>query len=125
MLKDYFKIVKGSGLRYKLSKLRYELKYAWQRAWRGYDDTDVLNLNDNFTEKYLMILKDLRKSHHGFPGSITNEEWESVLDKMIYHLGGIEESEDWTDFEEENNRIDENISEFFKLMSEWFLDLWD
>ena len=33
--------IKGVGFRNKLSTIKRELRYAAERAWRGYDSTDV------------------------------------------------------------------------------------
>lgn len=50
-LRNFWKSAKGTGLRYKLSNLIWELRYAWQRAWYGYDDIFMFN-----ADKVLLIL---------------------------------------------------------------------
>ena len=34
---------KGCRFLYKLKQLRWELRYAWRRAWEGFDDHDILH----------------------------------------------------------------------------------
>ena len=101
MLKGFIKATQGSSLRFRLVALFWELRYAWQRAWRGYDDTDVFDFNNNFLEKIVCILKDFNEHNVSLfveaDGSImTAEETKEVVDKMIYffsHSDGDKESD--------------------------------
>ncbi len=112
-LKDFHKKYKGSRLPYKAKQLCNELKYAFQRAWRGYDDVDVFDFFDNFRERTLLCLKDLKIHSVGVwwvPESLENydklghldtccnkryfndEETKMIIDTMIYHLKMSDES---------------------------------
>lgn len=126
-LRDYPKRVEGSGIRYKIRELKWQLYYAWQRAWRGYDEEDLFAINDKFIERNKVVLKWLYENHHSYPGIITEEEWEQILEKMLYHLDFMEE--DWesenTDFEAEWKSMRYHTSQFFKLYGEWFYNLDD
>ena len=88
MLKGFFSKYKGAAVTYKLSSLIDELKCAWQRAWRGYDYTDVINLDLNFIERMILLLKEFRK--HNFTlfqegdRTLSEEETNQVIDEMIY-----------------------------------------
>ena len=42
----------------------WQLKYAWQRAWRGYDNTDVFNMAGNLREKMIVMLEEYNKNRH-------------------------------------------------------------
>ena len=61
-LKDYWKDNKRNSLRFKLKNLKWELIYAWQRAWRGYDDMDVIEIQWTFVERCKKTLKDLHNA---------------------------------------------------------------
>ena len=56
---------KGASLRYKLREFLWQLRYAWQRAWRGYDFTDVFELGYNFTAKMPVLLAEFLKNNVG------------------------------------------------------------
>ena len=124
-------------LGYKIKNLYYQIKYGFQRMFRGYDDTEVFNMDFPFIERYLKILKDFRKNHYGYPASITNEEWDNILDELIKHLTLMNENnvivelkngmpENFgPDYKTVSEIMDRHKDEFFKLFSKWFYDLWD
>ena len=62
-LKNYWKDNKKNSLKWKLKNLRWELRYAWRRAWYGYDDMDIIEMYASFIERYKAILKDYRENH--------------------------------------------------------------
>ena len=97
-LKGSWKETKGCRFVYRLKELRWNIKYAWQRAWYGWDRRDVFCLNDMFVEKYKDILKDFKENHWGLFNVPYNqrdnsnklffneEETDEIIDTMIYHL---------------------------------------
>ena len=98
-LKGSWKRTKGCRLRHRLSELKWDIKYAWQRAWRGYDSRDLFNMDICFIERYKEILKRYRKIHIGLlniPDEYKDEfngrsyfndnETNMIIDTMIYHL---------------------------------------
>ena len=75
----------------KLNDWKYEIKWAWQRVFRGYDDTSVWNLYHHISEQLPKILRQLKNNHLGCPGELfdnkakKNKEchkWEDILEKM-------------------------------------------
>ena len=124
-------------LGFKIKNLYYQVKYGFQRMFRGYDDTEVFNADLTFIDRYLKILKDFRKNHYGYPLSITNEQWDDILDEMIKHLSLMTEDNVKTelkkgmpdsfepDYKTVNEIMDRHKDEFFKLFSKWFYNLWD
>lgn len=146
-LKGVLKRTKGSGLKWKIKTVYWELRYAWQRAWRGYDFTDVFELGFNFVERMPFLLKDFKKNNIAlFPAlddperfSLTEEETDAVLDELIFYfencnedfvykrLHGIDPYEDEYNYEkwkaayEEMNRC---WKEAMRLFSKWSMCLW-
>ena len=124
-------------LGFKIKNLYYQVKYGFQRMFRGYDDTEVFNTDLTFIDRYLKILKDFSKNHHGYPPSITNEQWDDILDEMIKHLSLMTEDNVKTelkkgmpdsfepDYKTVSEIMDRHKDEFFKLFSKWFYNLWD
>ena len=102
-LRDYLKTKKTSSLRCRIKNLKYELKYAWQRAWYGYDSMDWIEMFACFIERYKAILKDYRKNHWGLlcvpkeyrdvfnKYSFNEIETDVIIDTMIYHLEMMDE----------------------------------
>lgn len=124
-------------LGFKIKNLYYQVKYGFQRMFRGYDDTEVFNADLTFIDRYLKILKDFSKNHYGYPLGITNEQWDDILDEMIKHLSLMTEDNVKTelkkgmpdsfepDYKTVNEIMDRHKDEFFKLFSKWFYSLWD
>ena len=105
----------------------------------GYDARDVFSLDYSFVIKYENIFKDFRKYNNGVPYGLKEDEWNKILDEMIYHLHYMDENniEDELQFyvkDEENSYIiagrtvfeimEEHRKEFFELFSKYFYSLW-
>lgn len=126
-LKNMFKGLQGASLGYRLRHIKYELKYAWQRAWRGYDDSMVFNLDYGFVELYREILKDFKKNLHGYPGTTTEEEWDDVDDVLDEIIGSLDRIY-YVLFKSDNDDADlveQEKDRFFELFKEHFWSLWD
>lgn len=149
-LREFRKEYKKAKLTYKIKSLWWEIRYAWQRAWRGYDDTEVFELSYKFTERMIQILKDFRENNIAlFPNpdykdtvnytdiSLNEKETNAVIDEMIYHF----ENSDINAWTEKTDLIPsregdmEKITEFEKTAIEhekqalamfvkWFDCLW-
>jgi hypothetical protein len=63
-----------------------EIKWFCQRGIRGYSDYDTWDMDYWFLNTVVPMLKSLRKNKHGYPGNITQEEWDNILDKMIFYF---------------------------------------
>lgn len=71
--------MKGIKFRHKLSNFKWELKYAWQRAQRGYDDVDVFGFGNKVIEKTILILEDFIENNFGHPSELSEKEWKNQL----------------------------------------------
>lgn len=111
-LRDFCKKVKGYSFIGKTRELRWELKYAFQRAWRGYDDVDVFSLYDRFNERMILTLKDFAESNNGLwtDGNLqlTEEETDKAIKKMIRHFERAD-IDGWVDLD-----LDPSTKEGFK-----------
>lgn len=149
---------KGCRLRHRISELIWEIRYAWQRAWKDYDETDIFAMNDRFIERYKIILQEYRNTHWGLfniPDKykdmfnnrkyFTQDETDTIIDTMIFHLSMCDEDyvekklfgkniydDDYNCKErtiEDHKRIfsimDQNKEAFMKLFNDFFWDLWD
>lgn len=64
----------------------YEVKNAIHRMFYGYDDSDTGNIDNWFLDIVPNMLQRLRDSHWGHPCNMTEEEWEKILDDMIFYF---------------------------------------
>lgn len=111
----------------RIKHIFYEIKYGFQRMFRGYDDTEIFNLDWAFIDKYTKILQDFRESTCGYPGTMTEEEWDAILDRMIFLLLEIQNVYDdinFEDYKEKDKIIEADKNEFFELFSKHFFHLW-
>lgn len=101
-LKDY----KGMHIRYKIKEIIRELKYAWQRALRGYDDTEVWDIDFAIKNRLIALLQDYKESRDrfwswccpdGYDWSkvcksdglryiFSSEQIDAIIDTFIFHL---------------------------------------
>lgn len=96
--------------------LKRSTKFFFQRLFRGFDDRETWNLNDNIVEFIYPRLKRFRKINNGFPYGFTAEEWDEKLNKMLYAFKHLKDY----DIETDEKKIDEGL----KLFCTYFRDLW-
>ncbi len=104
-LKGCLKPFKGAGLGCKLTVIFVNLKYAWQRVWRGYDDRDLYDCNIMFRDRMKKTLESLRHEQffrmwavpeqyaNDFENKwFSNEQVDAILDTMLFHLKMMDDS---------------------------------
>ena len=119
-----------------LNDWRYEVKWAYQRVVRGYDDSAKWSLNGYITDIALPCLVSMRDNMHGCPGYLADgttveegmKKWREILNKMIFSFELMHEeeygnyvnrtSEEW---EEWNKKVKEGLH----LFVEHYHSLWD
>ena len=62
-----------------LRDVYWEIRYGFQRMFKGYDYVDTFETYAKFTERYYKILTEYRKNHFGHPCNLTNEECEALF----------------------------------------------
>ena len=124
-------------IKWKIKDAYWEVRYGFQRMFYGFDSVDVFSMDTKFIQRYQKILKRYKETHWGHPADMTNEEWENIIDKMIFHLHYMNEDnvikelenavpEGWIVGRKAISEVmDKHKDEFFKLFSEHFFDLWD
>lgn len=124
-------------LRGHIRELRHIIKWSFQRMFRGYDDTETFEMYNTFITRYKKILTQYRNTHYGYPTDLTEEEWDSIVDRMIHCLDMMDESYvsdvlrknmpgDYVPSMKSVSEITERYkNEFFEMFSNWFYNLWD
>ena len=95
-------------------------KHLLQRLIRGYDDSEIWNLDSTIALFILPRLKLFRNSLHGYPNNLTFEQWEEVLDKMIIAFSLIDDVA-WHFNDFDYPRVEEGLDLFRK----YYFNLWD
>jgi len=93
-------------------------KYIDMYNTQGFEPTECWNLDNTIAKFITPRLKYLKEHKCGYPGNLTENEWDDIMDKMIYafenyKIGHIEE--------ENEKKIDEGVF----LFAKWFRNLWD
>lgn len=113
--------------KYVLDPLR-EIKWAYQRVVRGWDDSEVWSLDWSISEKMVPMLKELKENHCGTPAQLTEEEWDTILQQMIDGFQAKLDKDDIAPsgtYLEEWNRLDEIQKKGLQLFIKHFDSLWD
>lgn len=115
----------------------WEIRYGLQRMFKGYDYVDVFNLCNKFAERYTAILTDYNRTRSGHPGCIAEDEWEAIINEMLFHLYYMSEDnvhrelcadvpDNWIlSVYTTYDVMEKHKDEFFKLFSQHFYSLWD
>lgn len=99
---------------------RYD-EWRQQRKERGFDDTELWNLDRSIARWLLPRLKAFRQDTEGYPARLESvKAWEDILDKMILGLDLFVSKDAIMFSKEESDKVDEAM----RLLAEYFMDLW-
>jgi hypothetical protein len=120
--------------------LRYvghEVKYAWQRVFRGWDDRATLSIDYYLATIIPQMVRELKKDEKGVPTSmfedlsdesdesfaIARERWNKILDQIAEGFDAYKKIDDlsWKDQGEAYKNFQETTFEVFK---KYFASLW-
>ena len=106
-------------------KLKRDIKFLMQRIVRGWDDSETWSLDVPISEFIYPRLERFKLLNNGFPDGITENEWDEILDKMIYSFKLI--SDRFCDSGAGERMLMENIDkieEGLDLFRKYFFHLW-
>ena len=113
-----------------------QIKYGFQRMFRGYDDNEVSVIEYSFVKRYIKILTDFKNRTDLCPVGISLNELTDIIDEMINHLKLMDEeyvikelckdmpADYYPDYEAIESILLNNKNKFFELFSRYFTDLW-
>ena len=102
-------------------------KWKSQRDERGFDDTELWNLDLTIANFILPRLKVFREQTNGYPSKFkAMEEWTKILDEIIEGLELYKDKFDWDVKTDQNilNLKNAKCKKAFKLLGEYAQDLW-
>ena len=131
--------------------MRQKIKFAWQRAVRGYDDSEVKDICGSYRIKLIKLLEEFRRIRESawiipveyqnefdfsqyYYGSIkvfTHDQVDAILDTLIFHLklssyDGVKAVRpELTDFNQIVNIERQNRMAAAKLLVLFWDGLWD
>lgn len=138
-MKDYFK---PNGF-YRWSYLRgipsnittffRWMKWCWQRAFRGYADSDAWGVCYYLSEIIPPMIQRLRLPSYTCPCDTTPEEWDAILAKIEHGLGVVAKRMLDLDYKTEQGEsiipqweADKVVfNEAMDLLKEYYFGLWD
>ena len=100
-------------------------EWATQRASRGFDNTELWNLDSTIAKFILPRLVAFRTRAEvvGYPGQYSSaEEWQAIMDEMIFAFGFIAGD---AKFDTHSDEIDARISKGLALFAENLMCMWD
>ena len=116
-------------------RLIRKIKWFIQRGIRGWADSDTWDFHCYLADIITGGTKYLLENQHGYPGSLTEKEWDQKLKEMIW---AFEYYRDYSDIwyqdvcrvdstqADKNKEINEKrAKEGLKIFIEHFRDLWD
>lgn len=101
---------------------KFLAKWRSQRLKRGFDDTELYNLDITVARFLAPRLRALRESTCSYPSGITMRTWKSYLKKMETAFELYADKFNWSSRKERGNirKVDEGLS----LFHAYFYDLW-
>jgi hypothetical protein len=97
-----------------------EVEYSKQRIERGFDDSETWSFDTTIASFILPRLRRFKEVRGGYPSSITNDEWDNILDKMIIGFDLVIKDCNGIISDEEVKQMNEGMD----LFRRWFFDLW-
>lgn len=122
-----------------------ESRYAWQRAWRGFDDMDVGELGFNLVQRIPVLLREFkRKSDLLLRDPVTKrdytkEETDAVINRLVFFFENTDEEDiyqrlygisSWdAKYDQDRDvRVLQELrfcrAEAFRMLAKWCWDLW-
>lgn len=100
-----------------------ELKFFWQKRTRGFSDKETWSLYTNIAKYTLPRLKKFKELKFCHPGNITYEQWNEVLNDMIFAINyaANHDNMDETLFKKKDYK---RIRKGLNLFGKYFMDLW-
>ena len=110
-------------LRFWFSNRWLDLRSLYQRLTKGYADREWWDLFYYNARWLVPRLKQLKEKGHGPPVGLTEQKWDTILNKIIQAFELIATPEE--DFQGEEGEIKPEVGDGLRLFAEWYLALWD
>jgi len=111
------------------SDIKLKIKWAWQRVFRGWDDTAYWDIEGWLAKIMSQIIRYQIKKGTTYPIDLTLKQWNDIRKKMIKGFEAIDKLDDLgVEFEigsKTHQKLKREKEEGLKLFIEWLDALWD
>lgn len=122
--------------RWEVAYFPREVKWHWQRAFRGWADCDVWSMDRYLSPVIEGMMRELAENGISYGGYFTPESWKAMLLEIADALKGARDVEDWdypvgrpkeetAAFYDRVNAAYERQKKALYLMADNFQSLWD
>lgn len=99
-----------------------KLKHWLQKIFRGVGDDELWSLDFTLAKLIYPRLKAFRETTVSYPTNLEDfNEWQDILDKMLYSFEFLASDDKWDNFEKEASK---EIQEGVELFGKYFMHLW-
>ena len=124
--KNYYGLIGGEDLNANSKNIE---KYVKQYKQRGFDDSEIWNLDMSLSLFLLPRLKRLREVIQGYPPICKSfEEWISILDEIIWMFATYS-SDTYQNYEPKNKQyfeeVNQRIEKASELLGKYWTYFWD
>lgn len=98
-------------------------KWRKQRKKRGFDDTELASLDTSLARHIYPRLLAFRDYTKSYPMGMTEEQWNEILDKMLFSFKIIMD-EEYFDLPAEDTETHKILQQGFELFGKYYQHLW-
>ena len=102
------------------STIKHYPRYFFEHCRWGFDSRDTWQLDETIAKFAVSRLKVFRRVNNGFPNELTEEQWNTTLDEMIWALEMVAEQKHTTDDTIDMKRMQQGL----ELFGKYFTHLW-
>ena len=111
-----------------------EIKWAWQRVFRGFDDRVYWGLYNHLEWIIPKVVRWMKKNHHGCPSNLYDKtrkgnecwKWTEILEKIAKGFESAEKIDNKFLFKGKRfEKLNKQYKEGMKLFVRYFRNLWD
>lgn len=102
------------------------LKYAWQRATKGYCDCDRWDLDQFYSRLFYNSLSEFAERTNSYydANGMTYKDWQNTIKNMAERFKAIADQQENSSFITPDELVKEK-DEAFELLKKWYFHLWD
>lgn len=108
-----------------IKDVKMNIRFAYQRVFRGYDDTARWNLNDHIAKQISEITFWMAENGSGYPIDLTQKKWENILKQISFGFSSWIEMGWYVKDDVEYRRLEKEYRKALKLLAKYHEYLWD
>ena len=121
--KKYLKTKEGKMEIEKLKKQQKKLQKQLKK--RGFDNSELWNLEFTIAKFVYPRLKEFRKINNGYPSNLSEKKWNEILDKMILAFKNISKDKVQETYDlKKLKKIHKETQKGLELFGKYFMHLW-